>query len=239
MIRSVSIMGLGVMVACSKPSGDAPASNASIAPPASASATAAPNMKELKATAADHLGTLAPNTGIPVGAKIPDAHALDLDGKDVGLSSLAATKGPLLLVFYRGGWCPFCNTQIHDLATAYPEYQKRGVTPVAISVDKPEAEAKLKATYAIPFSVLSDSSAAVIEAFHVVKTLNDDELAKMKGFGVDLESYSGKAHHKIAIPAAFLVDRTGTVRWAHADPDYMTRPTTAQLLSAIDSAKLP
>jgi len=235
-------------VGCTKPQGDmpAPAMSASVAAPtapmptmaASASATpAASNMRPYTDPPADRVGVLAPGTGIPVGQKVPDLHARDLDGNDVSLSSLY-TKGPILLAFYRGGWCPFCSTENHSLATAYPEYQKRGVTPVTVSVDKPDAEAKTKATYAIPFPVLSDSSAAMIEAFHVVNHVDDATLAKMKGFGVDLESYSGKAHHEIAIPSLFLIDRTGVVRWAHSDPDYKVRPSTAQILAAIDAAKL-
>lgn len=65
---------------------------------------------------ADRVGVLAPGTGIPVGQKVPDLHARDLDGNDVSLSSLY-TKGPILLAFYRGGWCPFCSTENHSLAT--------------------------------------------------------------------------------------------------------------------------
>jgi peroxiredoxin len=194
-------------------------------------------MKDLATTPSDKLGTLAPDTGIPVGQKVPDAHGRDLDGRDVALSTLYA-KGPILLVFYRGGWCPYCNSEIHSLTTSFPEYQKRGVTPVAVSVDTPDQEAKLKATYTIPFPVLSDSGATMIEAFHVVNHVDDATLAKMKGFGVDLEKYSGKTHHEIAIPAFFLVDRAGFVRWAHSDPDFKTRPSTAQLLGVIDAAKL-
>ena len=148
------------------------------------------------------------------------------------------TKGPILLAFYRGGWCPYCSTENHALATAYLEYQKRGVTPVTVSVDTPDAEAKTKATYAIPFPVLSDSDATMIEAFHVVNKVDDAMLAKMKGFGVDLERASGKTHHEIAIPSLFLVDRTGVVRWAHSDPDFKVRPSTAQILAAIDAAKI-
>ncbi|HEY1537149.1 MAG TPA: peroxiredoxin family protein, partial [Polyangiaceae bacterium] len=116
---------------------------------------------ETSQTPAERIGVLAPNTGIPVGQKIPDVHARDLDGNDVALSSLYA-KGPILLAFYRGGWCPFCNSEIHALTMAFPEYQKRGVTPVAVSVDMPTKEAQLKATYAIPFPVLSDSNAVAL-----------------------------------------------------------------------------
>jgi len=209
-------------------------------PPGSASGAAKgahPMMKDYTATPAQRLGTLAPDTGIPVGQKVPDLPATDLDGKPVRLSSFYG-KGPILLVFYRGGWCPYCNTEIHALTVAYPEYQKRGLTPVAVSVDKPEAEAKMKATYAIPFPVLSDSSAALIEAFRVVNHVDGATAAKLKGFGVDLEGYSGQTHHEIAIPSLFLVDRQGVVRWAHSDPEYTVRPTTEQILTAIDAAQL-
>ena len=64
------------------------------------------------------------------------------------IAHLDLGKGPILLAFYRGGWCPFCNSENHALATAYPEFQKRGVTPVTVSVDKPDAEAKTKAAWA-------------------------------------------------------------------------------------------
>ena len=68
--------------------------------------------------------------------------------------------------------------------------------------------------------------------------LDDATVAKMKGFGVDLERSSGQTHHEIAIPSLFLIDRTGVVRWAHSDPDFKVRPSTAQILAAIDVAKL-
>jgi peroxiredoxin len=232
----------GLLTSCSKPSGDAAptpgVSSTALAASASAPAgSATPAFKESTAPRADRVGVLAPNTGIPAGQRVPDVHGMDLDGKDVTLSSLYE-KRPILLAFYRGGWCPYCSGEIHALTAAFPEYQRRGITPVAVSVDKPDAEAKTAATFAIPFPVLSDSDAAIIEAFHVVKKVEDDEFAKMKGFGVDLESYSGKAHHEMAIPALFLIDRMGVVRWAHSDPDFKVRPTTAQVLAAIDAAHL-
>ncbi len=235
------MVALFVSLGCSKPGGDATvapaASGVSATAAMSAPAAAAPPMKDYAAPPADRIGVLAPGTGIPVGQKVPDIHARDLDGKDVSLSALY-TKGPILLAFYRGGWCPFCNSENHTLATAYPEYQRRGVTPVTVSVDTPDAESKTRTTYAIPFPVLSDSDATMIEAFHVVNKVDDATLAKMKGFGVDLERFSGKPHHEIAVPSLFLIDRMGIVRWAHSDPDFKVRPSTAQILAAIDNTKL-
>jgi peroxiredoxin len=246
-VAAAALVAALALAACSKLPGDtapgtsAPsASGSTSAMAASASGSAAPAahpMKDYTDPPADRIGVLAPGTGIPVGQKVADIHARDLDGKDVSLSSLY-TKGPILLAFYRGGWCPYCSSENHALATAYPEYQKRGITPVTVSVDTPDAEAKTKATYAIPFPVLSDSDAKMIEAFHVVNHVDDPTFARMKGFGLDIESYSGKAHHEIAIPSLFLIDRTGVVRWAHSDPDFKVRPSTAQILAAIDSTKL-
>jgi peroxiredoxin len=229
---AAAIVALEVAAGCDKPTPDtAPA------PASSVSAPAKPPMKPYADPPAARLGQLAPGTGIPVGTKVPDVHAQDLDGHDVSLAALYG-KGPILLAFYRGGWCPYCATENHALATAFPEYQRRGVTPVTVSVDKPESEARTKATYTIPFPVLSDSDAAMIEAFHVVNKVDADTLSKMKGFGVNLEEYSGKSHHEIAIPSLFLIDRGGVVRWAHSDPDYKMRPSTAQILAAIDAAHL-
>jgi len=230
--------------ACAKaPSDAAPSAAASTSLAATAGVTAPkptfapPTPKEYAATAAERVGVLAAGTGIAVGQPAPDVHAQELSGKDVSLASLYAA-GPILLAFYRGGWCPYCNMEIHSLSVAYPEFQKRGVTPVALSVDRPEAEATLKATYTIPFPVLSDPDARAIEAFHLVKNVSAEELAKMRSFGIDLEAYSGRTHHEIAIPALFLIDRAGVVRWAHSDPDFKVRPSTAQILAAIDAAKL-
>jgi len=198
---------------------------------------AKPMMIDYTYPATDRIGTLAPKTGIAVGQHVPDLRARNLDGKDVSLTSLYA-KQPVLLAFYRGGWCPFCNTEIHALTTSIAEYEKRGVLPVAVSVDAPDAGAQSEATYKIPFPVLSDSDAAWIEAFHVVNQVEGEQLAAVKSFGIDLDKWSGKSHHKIAIPSLFLIDRDGVVRWAHSDPDFKVRPSTVQILAAIDATKL-
>jgi peroxiredoxin len=215
----------------------APTGGAASSSVPAAAAHGAPTPKETTATPADKLGTLAPGTGIAPGQRVPDAHATGLDGKDVTLAALLP-RGPILLVFYRGGWCPYCNFEIREMTRAFPEYQKRGVLPVAVSVDKAEESAKTSATYTIPFPVLSDGDLSFIDGFHVANHLEEATLVKMKGFGVDVERASGKAHHTIAIPALFLIDKQGVVRWAHDDPTITVRPSTAQILSAIDAAHL-
>lgn len=235
MRRSAGLLAMALLLmACGRSAGH----TASADPGATASgAPVVPPQRAFAATPVDRLGKLPPGVGIPVGDHVPAVGARDLDGGRVDLGDLVA-DGPILLVFYRGGWCPYCNFEIHELAKAYPEYRKRGVTPVAISVDKPDEASKTDATYAIPFPVLSDSGLAVHEAFHVVHHADDAEVAKLRQHGIDLERSAGRDHHDFAIPALFLIDRQGVVRWAHADPDYTTRPHTPQILAAIDAAAL-
>ncbi len=197
------------------------------------SAAPARKQKQTAAPSKDQLGTLPEGVGVPVGQEAPSATVQDFRGKEVELSKLWA-KGPVLLVFYRGGWCPYCNFQVRELTRAFPKFRERKVTPVLVSVDRPSESAKTQAAYEIPFPVLSDPELALHKAYQVLNEVDDETLAKYEKFGVDLEAQSGQKHHTIAVPAVFLVDSTGVVRWAHADKDYKVRPSTEQLLAAID-----
>lgn len=212
----------------------APASTAAEPP---TTAPSGPRMKDTQATDAARLGTLPKEIGIPVGDRAPAATVRDANGDEVALADLIA-DGPTLVVFYRGGWCPFCNFQIRELTTAFPKFSERGVTPVTISVDQIEEAAKTRDNYTIPFPVLSDPDLAAHRAFRVMHKADDAEVEQLKGFGMDIEQSSGRDHHHFAIPSIFLIDKAGVVRWAHADLDYKVRPTIEQLLAAIDGANL-
>ena len=187
--------------------------------------------------ATERVGSLPEGIGIPVGNRVPDVEVRDSNGRRIRLQELVK-DGPILLAFYRGGWCPFCNFQIRELTTAFGEYERRGIRPVAISVDCVEESRKTQETYSIPFPVLSDPDLAAHRAFRVIHHAEDAEVARLRGFGMDLERSSGRRHHDIAIPSLFVIDKQGIVRWAHADPDYKVRPSTQQILAAIDAVQL-
>ncbi len=251
MTRSLPVLGLFaalLLAGCDKDaepahgSAEPPTAENAESPPAPAVASSpkkgAPMKKEYTATPNDKLGVLPESMGVPVGQSAPDFTATDLDGASTTLSSLRQKHGAILLAFYRGGWCPYCNFEIHKLSKAFPDFESKSVTPVAISVDKVDEASKTNATYEIPFPVLSDPDLRAHEAFRVVHEASDDEVARLEGFGIDIEKSSGKSHHKFAVPAFFLIDAKGVVRWAHADPEYKVRPTMEQLLAAVDGADL-
>lgn len=215
---------------------------ASASAPAGPEAATRPQEKEPRSKPTDsasdeRIGTLPEGVGLPVGSSAPAVTLTDADGATVALEDLQQ-RGPLLVVFYRGGWCPFCNFQIRELSEAAATFQERGVTPVAVSVDRVDEAARTSATYKVPFPVLSDPDLVAHKAFRVTHRASDEEVERLLGFGMDLERSSGKDHHTIAIPSMFLLDREGIVRWAHAERDYKVRPSVEQLMKVIDAAAL-
>jgi peroxiredoxin len=199
----------------------------------SAPAPASQPQFRLSETAPDKLGTAPSGFGLKVGDKAPDVSLPDVSGKTESLAALFS-QGPTLLIFYRGGWCPFCNLQLHDYAVAKPEFDRRGVRVVAISVDKPSEEAKTRAKQGVPFPMLSDAKLVAHRAYRVVHVPGDAERKGMAGYGIDLAAYSGESHGDFAVPAMFLIDRDGTVRFVHVDEDYKTRPSAKQMLAVAD-----
>jgi len=176
------------------------------------------------------LGTVPSGMGLKVGSKAP---SLTLDSITGGQQSLAElyAQGPTFVVFYRGGWCPFCNLQMHNLSLAKAEFDQIGVKLVAISVDLPTEEAKTQAKHSVPFPMLSDPKLKAHQAFRVVHVAPEPEQKALAGFGIDLTTYSGEAHKSFAVPSIFLVDKQGVIRFVHVDEDYKTRPSVKQMLA--------
>ena len=193
-------------------------------------ALAAPRQKPT--TAPVLAGVLAEGVGLAVGKQAPAGlQARDLQGAPVALDALF-TLGPTLLVFYRGGWCPYCNHQLHELAQAAEGFEAAGVRLVAISVDQPRESALSQRSWEIPFPVLSDSGLSVHEAFDVVHRIDESTQARYRKMGIDLERASGRDDGAVAVPSMFLV-KDGAVAWSHTDPDYRVRPTPAQVRVAL------
>lgn len=205
--------------------------------PAPEPSAGGPKETAFAATPEAALGSRPKGVGLAVGDALPDVSAEDTEGHAVSLRKLAKERGPLLLVFYRGGWCPHCNFQVRSLGQRASDFERRGILPVVISVDRPRLAARTKQSYEIPFPVLSDSRLAVHEAFHVLNAMHSNTVSRMRNRGIDLEAYSGKAHHTVAIPSVFLIEKDGTVAFAHAARDHKTRPTVDQLLAKIDALR--
>ena len=185
-------------------------------------------------SSAAQLGSHDNNLGLKAGETVPEFKTNTYEGKSIRFSSLLK-NAPLLVIFYRGGWCPYCNYQVRQVTQAYDKFRQRHVTPVLISVDKPEGAALVKQSYAIPFPVLSDPELRAHEAFNTIIKVDKADYERYKSHGMDLEAWSGQTHHKMTAPAVFLVTSDGRVVWSHVALDFKTRPSVEQLLGVIDT----
>src|SRR5262249_51865316 len=127
---------------------------------------------------------------LPVGAHAPDFVLPDATGRSVESRRLLA-DGPLVIKFYRGAWCPYCNLGLRACQRHLPELRALGAALVAISPQTPDASLTLAEKHALGFSVLSDLGNRVARQFGIVFTLDNSMRAVLEGFGVRLPEYNG------------------------------------------------
>ena len=182
------------------------------------------------------LRAAAPTKPLAQGDSIPEVALRTEDDKEVSLRKLVAVK-PSVLIFYRGGWCPFCNRHLQALAGIEKELNEAGVQLLAISPDQP---AKLRTTPKrdqLGYRLLSDSAALAAQAFGIAFKVDDATVEKYKGFKIDLDAASGHSHHLLPHPAVFVVDTQGVIRFAHVNSDYKVRLAPAKILEAARAIK--
>jgi peroxiredoxin len=173
---------------------------------------------------------------IAVGVAMPKVTVKSAEGESIELSSLHK-DGPVVIVFFRGGWCPICSKHTAELAKIQPQLKKFGATMVGISPDDPTHSRQNIAKNSIPFPILSDSEVAAAKAFGLAFRVDDETVKKYQGFGIDLEKASGKSHHALPVPAVFIVDRGGKIIFAHSDPDYRQRLEPARIVEALAKSR--
>jgi peroxiredoxin len=176
---------------------------------------------------------------LDVGATVPAVTVLTTDGTAVDLRE-ATIRQPTVLIFYRGGWCPYCNAHLGELATVVADLQAAGFQLLAISPDRPEKlydapQRKEQPTY----TLLSDQDAKAMDAFGLSFVVPDELVAKYKSsYQIDLEADSGRAHHKLPHPAVYVVT-DGVIRFAHVNEDYRKRLDPGKILAAARAAAEP
>ncbi len=146
----------------------------------------------------------------------------DALGNTVTLSHLLK-QGPVVIAFYRGEGCPYCNLQLHAYQQMLPQIQALGASLVAISPQPPDHSLTLAEKQALTFAVLSDAGNQVAREYGLVFTIDEAVRAAHKQIGVDLPAYNGDESWELPMPGTFLVDQSGTVRLAFVDPNFTHR----------------
>ena len=170
-----------------------------------------------------------------IGQPIPDVGLRTAEGKAFDLQA-AAKNQPLVVIFYRGGWCPFCNAHLGQLQEAGPKLRDLGYRIVAISPDRPEELGKSAEQHALSYTLLSDSSMAAAKAFGIAFKVDAPMLEKLASYNIDIEAASGETHHLLPVPSVFIVGSDGIIDFSYANPDYKTRLAPEVLLAAAKAA---
>ena len=166
-----------------------------------------------------------------VGASLPFADVSTIESKKINLKDEIKGK-PSLLIFYRGGWCPYCNLQLGELQKIEADLRALGVSIVAISPDSPEHLKKSMKEKTLSYKLYSDNRMNAAKAFGIAFKVDEKMFKDLLGYGVDIEKSSGFNHRLLPVPAAFLIDKEGVIRFQYANPDYKVRVSTEELIAA-------
>jgi len=186
------------------------------------------NMFDDKKKLADSAEEICP---IKVGEQVPEVFVKSPDGDHVNLKEYISGSNAVL-IFYRGGWCPFCNLQLSGLNKIDIELVEIGYKLVAISIDKPEKLKESMSMHNLNYTLLSDSKADASIAFGLAFKVEDEYNKMLKSYDMDIEDASGENHHILPVPAVYLVDSNGVIQFDYVNPNYKVRLDEQLLLKA-------
>ncbi len=174
-----------------------------------------------------------PMSPLQVGESIPEGMLRNEQMEEVDLAALIHRK-PTVLIFYRGGWCPYCNRQLAALSDIEQELRGAGFQLLAISPDRPELLRQKEAMKESPYMLLSDSSMDLSRRFGIAFQVEDELVEKYKNsYKIDLEHDSGYTHHLLPHPSVFIIDTDGKIRFQYTNEDYKVRLEPEKIMEAV------
>lgn len=186
---------------------------------------------------AELIASGAADRALKVGDIAPAFALNDPEGKPVSSAELLA-KGPLVLSFYRGVWCPYCNLELQALEAARPVFEAEGATLVAVSPQKPANSRRSQRENKLGFPILSDPGNQVAQAFGLKFALPDYLVELYSKLGNNLPLVNGDDSWTLPMPGRFAIGQDGRVLYAEVNPDYTQRPEPEALIPALRDAQL-
>ncbi|KAG9236619.1 thioredoxin-like protein [Amylocarpus encephaloides] len=191
-------------------------------------------VKVIRESVADFDASFQRDLTIKPGQKLPPFNLSDALGNQIRSDELLA-RGPLLITFYRGEWCPYCNLALRALQQHLDEFTAKGVTLVGISPSLPNSSLSMTEKNDLKFQVLSDVRNEYAKELGILFPMPDSLRPVFAQFGNDMKAFNGDDSFEVPVPATFLVDREGVVRNAFIETDYSKRVEPSTVLGWIDS----
>jgi peroxiredoxin len=173
-------------------------------------------------------------SGLKVGAVAPEFTTKDNYGKSISLKALLKSHKAVVLFFYRGQWCPYCNKHIKQLQDSLETLTGKGAYVVGVTPETGENINKTIDKTHASFSIIQDKGYHIMDAYDVRYTVNDETLTQLKKYNIDLEKNNGNKDHVLPVPATYVIDQTGKITYVHFDKDYTKRPSISTIANALN-----
>ena len=168
--------------------------------------------------------------GLFIASKAPDFKAKDQNGKEIKLKDMLKV-GKVVLVFYRGEWCPYCNRELSRLQDSLQLIIDKGATLVAVSPEKSENISKTVEKTKATYSILYDEDLKIMKAYDVEFEVPENTLTRYRNAGLDLEKKNGGNGKYLPVPAIYIIDKESTIIYRFFEPDYKKRPSVLEILN--------
>ena len=169
---------------------------------------------------------------IKVGDTLPPFTLKSQSGEDVSSADLLA-KGPLVISYFRGDWCPYCNIELEALQEASDQFEAAGATLIAIAPQTADWSQKTRKKNDLTFDILVDAGNAYAKKLGTVFALPEALREIYKGFKIDLSQYNGDDSWELPMPTRLVIGQDGKVAYADINPDYTVRPEPGETLEAV------
>jgi peroxiredoxin len=171
--------------------------------------------------------------GLKEGMKAPEFVTMDNAGQKIDLNDILKSHKAVVLFFYRGQWCPYCNRYIQRMQDSLQLLVDKGAYVIAVTPETASNIGKtIEKTHA-SFSIVQDKGYRIMKNYQVNYVVDDTMLSKMNKYGVDLEANNGNKDHVLPVPATYIIDPSGKITFVHFDKDYTHRPSIKALLEKI------
>lgn len=172
--------------------------------------------------------------GLSAGTAAPVFNALDANNNTFSLET-ALEQGPVVLIFYRGFWCPVCNKHLSKIQDSLKLIEEKGAKVIAISPEKPEYLGKMEKKSGAEFTLLYDEGYKISDAYDVTfKPVKATLITYNTMLGAKLKKTHSDDSQRLPIPATYVIDKSGTITWRQFNPDYKKRSNVADILEALD-----
>ncbi|MEO7444572.1 MAG: peroxiredoxin-like family protein [Ferruginibacter sp.] len=168
-------------------------------------------------------------SGLAVGDKAPQIEVKDNAGNKFDLKK-QLKKGDVIIIFYRGQWCPYCNKELSYLQDSLSLITARGATVIAISPETDINVAKTVEKSKASFPIISDKALSIMKAYKVNFTVDEKTITKYKTYGIDFDIANGDNGANLPVPATYIVGQDGKIKYAYFNTDYRKRNSVQDLL---------